>query len=121
MCSLRLWYNECILHHPTQLVVADWNANQRITCFSDLAEQLIGHSAAEIGKALEFEREKAESYLSKLAFRTFVFKMRTKHEFYGDVSRPKTTAVAAGPIRHKERNAYLIKDLQRMMGIEKMM
>lgn len=106
---------------PAQIVVSDWSTNTWVTCFSDLAEQLLGTTAEEVGVALEHDKEKAEKIMSKIAFRSFVFKMRIKHEFYGDVSRPKTTAMNVAAVKYRERNQYLIKQLEEMTGITKMM
>lgn len=102
-----------------QLIVSDWGKTLWVTCFSDLAEQLLGDTAENVGKALEHNKEQAERIFASLAFRPFVLKMRIKQEYYGDVLRPKTTAVAATPINYKERNAYLVKNLERMTGIAK--
>lgn len=101
------------------MIVSDWCANKWVTCFSDLGEQLLGTSAEVIGEALEHDKEKGERIMSKIAFQQFVFKMRIKKEYYGDMLRPKTTVMAATPINYKERNQYLIKNLERMTGITK--
>lgn len=103
-----------------QLIVSDWSSNRWVTCFSDLAEQLLGDSSETIGQALEHNKDEAERIFGRLCFRPLVLKMRIKQEYYGDVLRPKTTAVAATPIKYKERNAYLVKNLERMTGIAKM-
>lgn len=101
--------------------MSDWSNNRWVTCFSDLAEQLLGDSSDSIGQALENNKDEAERIFARLSFRPLVLKMRIKQEYYGDVLRPKTTAVSATPIKYKERNAYLVKNLERMTGIAKMM
>ncbi|XP_065081416.1 replication protein A 70 kDa DNA-binding subunit [Ochlerotatus camptorhynchus] len=101
------------------MLVGDWTSNRWITVFSDLAEQLLGKTSQEIGDALEFNKEEAEQIFSAISFKNYVFKLRTKVEFYGDSARNKTTAVAATSLNHKEYNAYLIKNIQDMTGIGK--
>lgn len=102
-----------------QMLVGDWTSNRWVTVFTDLAEQMLGKSSQDIGDALEFNKDEAEQIFSAINFKSYVFKLRTKVEFYGDSSRNKTTAVAANPVNHKEYNAYLIKNIQEMTGISK--
>lgn len=101
------------------MLIGDWTSNRWITVFSDLAEQLLGKTSQDIGDALEYNKEEAEQIFSAISFKNYVFKLRTKVEFYGDSARNKTTAVAATPLNHKEYNAYLIKNIQDMTGIGK--
>lgn len=72
-----------------------------------------------MGEALDINKELGESYLSTIAFKTYVFKLRTKVEFYGDSSRNKITVVAADPIKYKDYNKYLIENLQALTGINR--
>nr|XP_029715959.1 replication protein A 70 kDa DNA-binding subunit [Aedes albopictus] len=101
------------------MLVGDWTSNRWVTVFADLAEEMLGKSSQDIGDALEFNKDEAEKIFSAINFKSYVFKLRTKVEFYGDSSRNKTTAVAANPVNHKEYNAYLIKNIQEMTGISK--
>lgn len=101
------------------MLVGDWTSNRWVTMFTDLAEQMLGKSSQEIGEALEYNKDAAEQIFSAINFKSYIFKLRTKVEFYGDSSRNKTTAVAATPLNHKEYNAYLIKNIQEMTGISK--
>lgn len=101
------------------MLIGDWTSNRWITVFSDLAEQLLGKSSQDVGDALEFNKDEGEQIFSAISFKNYVFKLRTKVEFYGDSARNKTTAVTAAPLNHKEYNAYLIKNIQDMTGIGK--
>lgn len=101
------------------MLVSDWSNNTWVTGFSDVAEQLLGESSETIGTALEHEKTRAEQIFGRLAFRSVVLKLRVKQEYYGDVLRSKTSAVAVVPLKYKERNAYVVKELQRMTGIER--
>ncbi|XP_058467652.1 replication protein A 70 kDa DNA-binding subunit [Malaya genurostris] len=101
------------------MLVGDWTSNRWVTIFTDLAEQMLGKSSQEIGDALEFNKEEAEQIFSAINFKNYVFKLRTKVEFFGDTARNKTTAVDAKPLNHKEYNAYLVKNIQELTGIGK--
>lgn len=101
------------------MLIGDWTSNRWVTIFTELAEQMLGKTSQEIGEALDSHTEDAEQIFSSISFQSFMFKLRTKVEFYGDSARNKTTAVAATPINHKEYNAYLIKNIQEMTGISK--
>lgn len=101
------------------MLIGDWTSNRWITVFTDLAEQMLGKTSQEIGDALEFNKDEAEQIFTAVSFKNYVFKLRTKVEFYGDSARNKSTAVAAAPVNHKEYNAYLIKDIQELTGIGK--
>lgn len=90
-----------------------------VTCFSDLAELLLKRPAHEVGEALDINKELGESILATILFKSYIFKLRTKVEFYGDSSRNKITVVAADPIKYKDYNKYLIKNLQELTGINR--
>lgn len=97
--------------------VGDWNTNRYITCFSEIAEQLLGHTSQEVGEALENDAAKAEQIFSALNFSSHIFKLRCKNEVYGDTTRNKLTVQSVAPINHKEYNKYLLKELQELTGI----
>lgn len=99
------------------MLIGDWTSNRWVTIFTELAEQMLGQTSQEIGVALENNKEAMEQIFSSISFKSFIFKLRTKVEFYGDSARNKTTAVGATPVNHKEYNAYLIKNIQEMTGI----
>lgn len=63
--------------------IGDWTSNRWATCFSDLAEQILGRSAQEIGEMLENNPTEAEEVFSAINFHTYLFKLRTKVETYG--------------------------------------
>lgn len=63
--------------------IGDWTSNRWATCFSDVAEQLLGKSANEIGYAIQENPESAEEIFSSINFKEFIFKLRTKIEIFG--------------------------------------
>ncbi|XP_055586552.1 replication protein A 70 kDa DNA-binding subunit-like [Uranotaenia lowii] len=101
------------------MLIGDWTSNRWVTVFTDLAEQMLGKSSQEIGEALEYNKDEAERIFGSAGFKSYVFKLRTKVEFYGDAARNKVTAVAATPVNHREYNSYLVKNIQDLTGIGK--
>ncbi|XP_052896850.1 replication protein A 70 kDa DNA-binding subunit [Anopheles moucheti] len=101
------------------MLIGDWTSNRWITVFTELAEELLGKSSQEIGSSLEYQKEEAEKLFSAISFKSFVFKLRTKVEYFGEQPRNKTTAVSAAPVNHKEYNALLIKSIQELTGVGK--
>lgn len=99
--------------------IGDWTSNRWVTCFSDVAENLLGKTAQEIGETLERNKEEADAILTALHFKSFVFKLRSKVEYFGDSARNKITIQTAAPVNYKEYNDYLIKNIQRLTGIGK--
>ncbi|KAH8355942.1 hypothetical protein KR200_003721, partial [Drosophila serrata] len=97
--------------------IGDWTSNRWVTCFSEIGEQLLGHTSQEVGEALENDAAKAEKIFSSLNFTSHIFKLRCKNEVYGDMTRNKLTVQSVGPINHKEYNKYLLKELQELTGI----
>lgn len=97
--------------------IADWTSNRWATCFADVAEKIIGKTSQEIGETLENNQTEGEAMFSSNHFKQFVFKMRTKVEFYGDSARNKITIQSAAPINHKEYNEYLVQNIQKLTGV----
>uniref|UniRef100_A0A1I8QBZ9 Replication protein A subunit n=1 Tax=Stomoxys calcitrans TaxID=35570 RepID=A0A1I8QBZ9_STOCA len=99
--------------------IGDWTSNRWVTCFSDIGEQLLGRSAQEIGEAMDNNPTEAEEIFNSINFHSFIFKLRSKVETYGDMSRSKLTVQAATPVNYKEYNKYLINNLKELTGINK--
>lgn len=99
--------------------IADWTSNRWVTCFSDISENMLGKTSQEIGEALERSPECADELFSVANFKSFIFKLRTKMEMYGDMQRSKITVMSATPINYKEYNKYMISALQQLTGIGK--
>lgn len=78
----------------------------------------LGKSSQEVGEALE-SGEGEVSLFEPVNFKSFVFKLRTKVENFGDTPRNKVTVVSAVPLNYKEYNNYMIKRLQELTGIGK--
>lgn len=89
LLSVSVYYTTIETHkcyncfYILQMSLGDWNSNRWATAFSDVAEALLGKSAQEVGAALEGDTELAESILAAIHFKSYVFKLRSKVEFYG--------------------------------------
>ncbi|XP_055532718.1 replication protein A 70 kDa DNA-binding subunit [Wyeomyia smithii] len=101
------------------MLVGDWTSNRWVTVFTELGEQLLKKTSQEIGQAMEYIKEEAEQIFSAIAFNNYIFKLRTKVEYFADAPRNKVTAVEIKPLIHKDYNAHLIKNIQEMTGIGK--
>lgn len=97
--------------------IGDWTSNRWVTCFSEVGEQLLRHSAQEVGEALENDPATAEKMFAEINFSSFIFKLRCKNEMYGDMTRNKLSVQSMTPINFKEYNKHLIKELKDMTGI----
>lgn len=101
------------------MLIGDWTSNRWVTVFTELAEEMLGKSSQEIGSSLEYQKEEAEKLFTSISFKSFVFKLRTKVEYFGEQPRNKTSAVSVAPVNHKEYNALLIKSIQELTGVGK--
>ncbi|ALC46337.1 RpA-70 [Drosophila busckii] len=97
--------------------IGDWTSNRWVTCFNEAGEQLLKHTAQEVGDALENDQAAAEKIFSDINFSSFIFKLRCKNEMYGDMTRNKLNVQSLAPINYKEYNKHLIKELKEMTGI----
>lgn len=99
--------------------IGDWTANRWVTCFAEVAEKILNKTSAEVGEAFEHSKEEGEAVLNSINFKSFLFKLRTKNEVFGDQARNKINVQSAGPINHKEYNQYLIKNIQQLTGVQR--
>lgn len=99
--------------------IGDWTSNRWVTCFSDVAEAILGKTSQEAGELLEYKKDEADALFASINFKSFLFKLRTKVEFYGDSARNKITVQSVAPINYKEYNEYLIKNIEKLSGVGK--
>lgn len=99
--------------------IADWTSNRWATCFADVAESIMGKTSQEVGEAIEANQTEGENLFAAIHFKQFVFKLRTKVEFYGDASRNKITVQSAAPVNYKDYNEHLVQNIQKLTGVGK--
>lgn len=80
---------------------------------------IIGKSSEEVGELCENNKEAGDQFFASNHFKSFIFKLRSKVEFYGDSQRNKITVQNVSPIVFKEYNEHLIKNIQRLTGVGK--
>lgn len=103
----------------SQMSLADWTSNRWVTAFADAAEKILGKSSQEIGEALEMNKDEGDAMLAAAQFKPYLFKLRTKVEYFSDSPRNKVTVQSVSPLNYKDYNEYLIKTLQKLTGVGK--
>lgn len=66
-----------------QASIADWTTNRWVSIFSDQGEKMLGQSSEDVGRAFDNNKDELESMVTKVLFKSFIFKLRTKVENYG--------------------------------------
>lgn len=103
------------------LLIGDWTSNRYVTAFQEVGEALLNRTSQEIGETLESDKEEVERIFNTVAFQSYIFRLRSKVEHYGDTPRNKIIVMHAQPLNksHVEYNAHMIKELQELTGIGK--
>lgn len=96
------------------MLISDWTSNHWVTCFSDVAENMLDKTAQEIGDIFERDKEEADAILAALHFKSFVFKLRSGIKNFGDNTRNEIIIQTATPVIHSKYNDYLIKNIKRL-------
>ncbi|KAM6984633.1 LOW QUALITY PROTEIN: replication protein A 70 kDa DNA-binding subunit-like [Aplochiton taeniatus] len=94
--------------------IADFGANQWVTCFQETAESLLGQSAEALGRLRDTDEEAFEEVFQKANLQTLVFRNRIKLETYNDESRVKATVLDIQPVDHREYSRRLIDNIRKM-------
>ncbi|KAF7244234.1 Replication protein A 70 kDa DNA-binding subunit [Varanus komodoensis] len=93
--------------------VADFQDNQWVTCFQEVAETILGQSAAYLGELREKDDYAFGEVLQKAMFSTYEFRIRVKVETFNDESRLKATMMDVSPVNHKEYGKRLIMNIRK--------
>lgn len=97
--------------------VRDFTFGRWVTCYNDVAEQLLKRTAQEVGEAVEHGTTTAEEILSDLICLSYFFKLRCKNENFDGKTYNKLAVLSISPINHREYNKHLIMELKNMTGI----
>ncbi|KAH8418076.1 hypothetical protein KR222_011455, partial [Zaprionus bogoriensis] len=97
--------------------IRDWTCDRWVTCHNDVAEQLLGQKAQQVGEALENRTTTPEELLTDLIWSCFVFKLRVSNECYDSRSRNMLTVQSLTSVDYKEYNGHLIRELQDIIGV----
>ncbi|XP_029467040.1 replication protein A 70 kDa DNA-binding subunit isoform X2 [Rhinatrema bivittatum] len=94
--------------------IADFGTNQWVTCFQEVAENILGQNANYLGELKEKNEQAFEEVFHNANFCTYTFRIRVKLETYNDESRIKATVMEAKPVDHKEYAQRLIMNIRKM-------
>ncbi|XP_060826818.1 replication protein A 70 kDa DNA-binding subunit isoform X2 [Bombus pascuorum] len=100
------------------LSLADWTDNMWVTAFNDETEKILGITAQELGELKENDNDAYLEKLGDVTFKSFIFKIRTKMETFGDENRLRSTCIDVSPIDCKAYSEDLITKLKELTGID---
>nr|CAD7595511.1 unnamed protein product [Timema genevievae] len=113
------------------MCLGDWTSNQWVTCFQEVAEEILGVTAQEVGTAENTDQNMYNSFFKNATFKSFIFKLRAKMEFYNvsswcvcvcvwfqDERRLKVTIAQVKPINFKEYNNTLMDNIKKLSDID---
>lgn len=100
------------------LSLSDWTDNMWVTAFNDETEKILGITAQELGELKENDNDAYLEKLGDVTFKSFIFKIRTKMETFGDENRLRSTCIDVSPIDCKAYNEDLITKLKELTGID---
>ncbi|XP_043581968.1 replication protein A 70 kDa DNA-binding subunit [Bombus pyrosoma] len=100
------------------LSLADWTDNMWVTAFNDETEKILGITAQELGELKENDNDAYLEKLGDVTFKSFIFKIRTKMETFGDENRLRSTCIDVSPTDCKAYNEDLITKLKELTGID---
>nr|CAD7459617.1 unnamed protein product [Timema tahoe] len=100
------------------MCLGDWTSNQWVTCFQEVAEEILGVTAQEVGTAENTDQNMYNSFFKNATFKSFIFKLRAKMEFYNDERRLKVTIAQVKPINFKEYNTTLMDNIKKLSDID---
>nr|CAD7264523.1 unnamed protein product [Timema shepardi] len=100
------------------MCLGDWTSNQWVTCFQEVAEEILGVTAQEVGTAENTDQNMYNSFFKNATFKSFIFKLRAKMEFYNDERRLKVTIVQVKPINFKEYNITLLDNIKKLSDVD---
>ncbi|XP_031346155.1 replication protein A 70 kDa DNA-binding subunit-like isoform X2 [Photinus pyralis] len=96
--------------------IADWSGNIWLSLFSSEAEKVLGVSSQAVGEAIERNPQALAEFADKAHLKEFLFKCRTKMDYFNDENRLKTVALRVDPVNYKEYNSYLISQINELLN-----
>lgn len=96
--------------------IADWSGNIWLTLFSSEAEKVLGMSSQAVGEAIERDPQALAEIADKAHLKEFLFKCRTKMEYFNDENRLRIVALKVEPVNYKEYNSYLISQINELQS-----
>nr|CAD7397032.1 unnamed protein product [Timema poppensis] len=98
--------------------LADWSTSLWVTCFNDVAQEILGATAQEVGLSENNNRFLYESYFRKPLFNNFIFRLCAKTEAYNDEKRLKFTIAKVMAIDFKKYSKCLLGSIKSILGLK---
>ena len=101
----------CVYRYMLPCVACDGGANQWLTAFNDIAEQLIGKKAGELKALKETDQHAYEAVIDGAQWKRYVMTVRGKVETYQDQSKLKVHIIRAAPVNFANEGKTLLSDI----------
>eukprot|EP00320_Phaeocystis_rex_P019017 CAMPEP_0119076388 /NCGR_PEP_ID=MMETSP1178-20130426/86431_1 /TAXON_ID=33656 /ORGANISM="unid sp, Strain CCMP2000" /LENGTH=632 /DNA_ID=CAMNT_0007058665 /DNA_START=36 /DNA_END=1934 /DNA_ORIENTATION=+ len=101
----------CVYRYMLPCVACDGGANQWITAFNDIAEQLIGMKAGELKAIKENDQQAYEAVIDGAQWKRYVMTLRGKVETYQDQAKLKVHIIRAAPVNFINEGKTLLGDI----------
>uniref|UniRef100_A0A0N5ARY3 Replication protein A subunit n=1 Tax=Syphacia muris TaxID=451379 RepID=A0A0N5ARY3_9BILA len=110
-CNLTLSSFKYVL--LLSIEVCDFTGSHWVTLFEEQASKLLSKGADELGHLMDANQiEEYNDAFNAVRFRQFVFKIRSKNEFFNDSERIKWTVMSVEPVNYEKHNQELKKTLE---------
>ncbi|KAL0270274.1 UNVERIFIED_CONTAM: hypothetical protein PYX00_007739 [Menopon gallinae] len=97
--------------------ISDYTGSTWATVFHDEAQKLLGVDAQVIGSGIDEKLESYKNYFTKLNFKKYQMRLRTKMEAYNDEKRLKSTVVNLEPLDYKAYTRRLLEQYKERAGM----
>lgn len=101
----------CVYRYMLPCVACDGGANQWITAFNDIAEQLIGMKAGELKAIKDGDVQAYEAVIDAAQWKRYVMTLRGKVETYQDQAKLKVHIIRAAPVNFVNESKTLLADI----------
>jgi len=111
-CEKCGWSGEaCVYRYILPLVACDGGANQWLSAFNDIAEQIIGKKAGELKAIKDADQHAFEAVIDAAQWKRYVMTVRGKVETYQDASKLKVHLIRAAPVNFASEGKTLLADI----------
>ena len=101
----------CTYRYMLPVVACDAGANQWLTAFNDMAEQLIGKKAGELKALKDADQHAYDAVIEAAQWKRYVMTLRAKVETYQDNARLKVHVIRAAAPNFVTEGKTLLSDI----------
>jgi len=110
-------FPQCQPRYIMRFNTQDHTGSQWLSCFNDVAEQILGKPAAELNGYLDQGNTEAyEQVFANANFSSWIFNCRAKSEVYQDEQRVKMVVRSCQPLNFVEESSLLIEKIRAQMS-----